>query len=304
MEMQTIANGVEVIKVEKILGDFTVYNIHNEPFNNFFIGEGKVLTHNSAYKIALEKRVGFTQFHKEAMVIAAGNPPEVSGIARELPAPLVSRMMKMEIATPTVESWADWMNKKYGDAWDRRVIAYLARKEFREDFLKPPKEGLTLENFPTPRSWSRVAVMLPHIRPENAEIVLKGYLGDTTASKFLSFIKTKPPPVEEILKNPQRWNTLSLDTKWLTLVGLSAKFKDDINKQDIGRIDQYIALINTIDKDSAEFIAGLCSMTGKEDLQKMIVLVVKSRGAQGIDKLTKSFTKHTEAKKVIEEMTR
>lgn len=259
---------------------------------------------SSAYKIALEKRVGFTNFHPETMVVAAGNPPEVSAIARELPAPLVSRMLKIEVSAPTVEAWADWMNKKYGDAWDRRVLAYLARREFREDFLKPPKEGLTLENFPTPRSWTKVAVMLPHIKPENAEVLLKGYLGEATASKFLAFIKTKPPEVEELLKNPQQWNSLSLDTKWLALVGLSAKLKEDIDKENVQRMDAYMDLIDVIDKDSAEYVAGLCAMVGREDLQKMIILVLKAKGTQGINRLTKSFSRHTEAKKIVEEMTK
>lgn len=258
---------------------------------------------SAAYKIALEKRVGFTNFHPETMVITAGNPPEVSGIAQQLPAPLVNRMIRIEVSRPSIESWAKWMNEKYGDGWDRRVYAYLSRPEFSEDFLRPPKEGMTLENFPTPRAWTKVAIMLPHIDPRNAEILLRGYLGDTVASKFLSFIKTKPPELEELLNDPKKWDTLNLDAKWLSLVSLSARIKEDIRAGNDKNLDRYIDLIDAIDKDRAEYIAGLCSMIGTEDLQRMIVLVLKTRGTAGLNKLSNSFKKRAEVKKILEEIT-
>jgi hypothetical protein len=216
------------------------------------------------------------------------------------------------------------MNSKYGDGWDKATLAYLMwsekqnadRKEFYN--MGDAKEtGMTLENFPTPRSWSNVAVMLPQIVPENAELLMKGYLGDVTGAKFMSFLKHKPPAISELIKNPSMWNDLKLDTKFLSLVALSNELKDSIDKEaikvfkkeakvDISTVENQLKLVKAIGKDKggAELSTALATMIGPETLaQAVVVLAHESVSEKKIDLLTGAFSKYTVVNKLVKRLT-
>jgi len=256
---------------------------------------------SAAFKILLDKKVGFTKFNNEVMVVAAGNPAGY-GIAEELPAALINRMINLEVETPTLDAWAEWMDGKYKDAWDKRIFAYLSRKEFQEDFLDPPKEGMTTKNFPTPRAWTKVATMLPYTKPEYAELLVKGSVGEKVAMKFLSFLKNKPPEIDTLVKNPEKWRELNLDTKWLALVGLSTFYKDIVDKKETEKLMKTLDLIKIIGSESAEYLAALKTMLGEEALKKSIVILSKEKGVEGLTAITKSFAGLTGMKALIEEM--
>ena len=105
-----------------------------------------------------------TAFHKDTLVVAAGNRPEdASSIVRMLHNPLLNRFKIVRISPPTLEEWVEWMNNRYGDDWDKRTYAFLQR--FRDEgyLLQIPKTAEGLENFPTPRkAIRRVALSLDY----------------------------------------------------------------------------------------------------------------------------------------------
>lgn len=93
-----------------------------------------------APQIVLDKVAGFVKFHRDTMVIAAGNRPEdASSIVRLIHNPLLNRFKIIKVSPPTVQEWAEYMNNKHGDAWDKKVYAFLMR--FRDEgyLLKLPK---------------------------------------------------------------------------------------------------------------------------------------------------------------------
>jgi energy-coupling factor transporter ATP-binding protein EcfA2 len=156
-----------------------------------------------AYKLVLDRRAGFRRFSDKVRVVAAGNHPEHSSIANLLPAPLANRFAIIEIDATDPYEWIEYVNNKEGGI-DAQVAGYLAR--FPGDLLQR-SDAETLENFPTPRSWSRLNQVLLRkndIDFDEIEEVARMLLGSATATKFAAFCRLQKylPPPDKILKNP------------------------------------------------------------------------------------------------------
>jgi DNA polymerase III delta prime subunit len=155
-----------------------------------------------AYKLVLDRRAGFRSFSPSVRIIAAGNHPQHSTVANFLPAPLTNRFAVIEIDASDHYEWIEYVNTREGGV-DPRVAGYIAR--FPGDLLQKC-EAETLENYPTPRSWSR----LNQILRENdlgfveVEEVARMLLGSVVAQKFAAFCRLKNylPPPDQILKDP------------------------------------------------------------------------------------------------------
>jgi hypothetical protein len=252
----------------------------------------------------LDKRVGFIKLHEDVMIVAAGNDPEVSSIARRLPLPLMDRTLALKVQTPSVEAWREWMDKQYKDAWDKRVYAFLRsmmrpRERHPKEFLMPPKDVMeTLDNYPTPRSWTKVAVMLPRIEPEHALLMIRGYLGDEVGGMFVKFLRVQPPPLEEIVKNPSKWHDLELDVKWMLLVKLSDAIKDVAKERNLKLLEKYLELSEEIRKDKVggkDLQAGLATMVGEDSMIEALQTLTKKytmeRALEIMDKALKGYEK-------------
>ena len=123
-------------------------------------------------------------------VILAGNTPEWSEVVRALPKPLRARMTIINVTPPTVDEWADYMDRRYNGEWEKLTYAYL--KVSPEDFIRQPTDDW--ENFPCPRNWSEVAVLLHELRsaPEHIkEEVVQGRLGREVGAKFAAFMRER-----------------------------------------------------------------------------------------------------------------
>lgn len=183
---------------------------------------------SSAYKLVLERKVGFTRLHPLTWVVAAGNTAEHSSIARKLPVPLVNRLVVINFPAPTLEEWVEYMNTHCPE-WDRRVGAYLRR--FPSDFLRIPEEAETLENFATPRTWTKLASITKRLDDDEVEDVAQGLLGTEIGSKFSVFIRTKVPEVEELIVDPAKFAKLDVDGRYIAVVMLAEwSMRNDVNR--------------------------------------------------------------------------
>jgi GTPase SAR1 family protein len=155
-----------------------------------------------AYKLVLDRRAGFKSFSPGVRVIAAGNHPEHSSIANLLPAPLANRFAIIEIDATDHYEWIEYVNTREGGV-DPRVAGYIAR--FPGDLLQK-SDAEILENFPTPRSWSRLNQILKDNDLDIGEIeqVARMLLGSVVATKFAAFCKLRDllPPPDKILEDP------------------------------------------------------------------------------------------------------
>lgn len=188
---------------------------------------------SAAYKITFERRAGFIQLNEGVMVVIAANTPEVSTLSRMMPSPLANRLAIFKARGATVKEWYDWMTQKHGDDWDKRTFVF--NQKFEEDnyLNKPPKEGETLHQFPTHRSWEKLALELLDIKNSDIEEVAEAFVGPEVGQKFAAFLKTEVN-VEELLEKPELWDKQNLDQKWMLCVELAtwlSKAKDkDLSK--------------------------------------------------------------------------
>jgi len=173
-----------------------------------------------AYKLILERASGFTKFSEGVMVVAAGNDPDSSPIARPLPAPLINRLLVLKAEPPDVDEWYAYMSEKYGEEFDKRTYLYLSLN--REDLLEKPQQLETTQNFATPRSWTTLALIMGRgvYDPE----IVDGLLGPAVGSKFKAFLSIKID-VDSVLKDPSAFDELSLDVKFMTINELARMYE-------------------------------------------------------------------------------
>lgn len=214
---------------------------------------------SATFRIVQERRCGFTKFTSETMIVSAGNAPEHSAIANLLPAPLVNRFVACRVQPPTVEGWVGWMDKNHPD-WDKRVLAHLTH--FAEDFIKIPSETETLTNFPTPRSWTAVANLIPKIDSSLWLQTAIGLLGEEVGLRYHSLLKTEIPNIEELIEKPEKFNNLDLQQKYLASVFLGS-FLAKTEKVKVA-----IPLLEAMSKTQQDFVvlAILSSGEKKSDI--------------------------------------
>ena len=174
---------------------------------------------STAYKIALDRKVGQISINGGTFIVAAGNTPEDSAIARPLPAPLLNRFRVIRVDPPSLKDWVDYMDRKYNDAWDKRVYAFLAAYEGENYLVQKPDDAETLEQFATPRTWTILAARSLDLEKDAPTLV-----GRELGLKFRTFLRARVD-VNEIIRNPDRYDGLTLDQKYMLTIQL-ANVKD------------------------------------------------------------------------------
>jgi len=197
-------------------------------------------------------------------VVAAGNTPEWSEIVRSLPKPLRARLTIINVDPPTVEEWAEYMDKHYEGRWEKLVYAFL--KMNPEDFIRTPTDDW--ENFPCPRNWTSLALLLYELRetgadPEFVEEVVIGRLGKEVGVKFSSMLRehVTPEEVEALARTPERFFALSTAKKILIVYALSAAPIEAL-------LTRYDSLIKTIaQRDMELFVLFIRLMAKKKRIE-------------------------------------
>ena len=211
-----------------------------------------------AYRVLLDRYLGYTKLSPDVLIIGAGNRPDDAPIVRQLPAPLVNRCIMLYIEAPTLEEWAGYMRLRYGSSWCYRVYGFLRTN--REYFFKPPPESETLNNFPTPRSWTRLALVLgssPTSRYSSREVykICIGAVGHEVGPMVAKHVLLNVPALDELLNNPKRWSSLDLDVKLNFVADLAlylAENLDNVVKPDSTLDEKVSKLIAVILEDSEE----------------------------------------------------
>jgi SpoVK/Ycf46/Vps4 family AAA+-type ATPase len=111
----------------------------------------------AAFKLLHEGTAGGFAVPEDTMFVAAGNPPEVSSVAEDLPAPLLNRMSIVNFAGPTATEWRDHMlNRGVHPA----VMGFV---HMNGSYLIEEADFNSGSATPTPRSWAAVSAMLHHL---------------------------------------------------------------------------------------------------------------------------------------------
>jgi MoxR-like ATPase len=214
------------------------------------------------YSLILEKEAGFQlKLSRNIKIILAGNPPEWSEIVRPLPKPLRNRMIIVEVSAPTVDEWIMYMERVYGDRWEKLCGAYL--KVYPKDLINPPQNDF--DNYPTPRSWTQLAVKLYELKRGNTseeliEEVVIGSIGKEVGAKFLTLYRTKidiKSALEELERRPERFDEYDTSAKILVASALSQRPVEELKKK-------YSKLLEHLMNKHREFLAVVIIMMTKE----------------------------------------
>ena len=202
-----------------------------------------------SYKLLLDRKAGYVPFGKGVMVIAAGNRPEESSIARPLAAPQMNRVIKVDVDVPTVDEWAEWMERNK-PSYCKEILAYLMM--FKDDLLRLPKDPEVLENFPTPRSWTLLAETLTEDYRDiygSSEVyeLAKGTVGAEVAPKVQKFLTSRIPPIDELISKPEMFVSLSLEGKYVATVVLGRWLQE--HRNGVGRARKLIEVITEVSEE-------------------------------------------------------
>ncbi|MEM4964955.1 MAG: AAA family ATPase, partial [Pyrobaculum sp.] len=195
------------------------------------------------YSLILEKEFGWhTKLAENIKVVAAANVAEWSELSRSLPKPLRNRMTIIYVAPPSIDEWISFMNSTYGDKWEKLVGAYL--RVFPEDMLQPP-EG-DWDAFPSPRSWSNLALLLKQYENEPDEFkesLIIGSVGSKVGTKFATIYaqrKNMQKLIEDVFADPKLFAELKIEEKVLVVSHLSQLSIDEL-KERAERLVEYMA---------------------------------------------------------------
>jgi len=178
-------------------------------------------------KLIDEGYLGYRRLPSGVMIVLAGNTVEWSQLAQELDEPLRrGRARIIFVEPPTVDEWIDHMNTVYGDAWDRRVGAYL--RLYPQELFTTSEDG-GYKPLNSPRNFTNLSLSLPHLDDEDLiEAEVTGLVEPKTATKLLTFIFTYVPPVEELAKNPRAWESLTREARYLLISQLASRDEYDV----------------------------------------------------------------------------
>ena len=220
----------------------------------------------SAYKLILDRSAGFVRFSDDVFIVAAGNSPEHSAVANQLPAPLVNRLMVLDVTAPTVDEWKTWMVQHYGDAWDIRTYAFLKAFEAEGYLLRTPEDPETLRNYPTPRSWTKLALLLKKgiAGPE----VVDGLIGPEVGARFSAFIRARVD-LDALLADPEKFSGLELDQKYMAALMLASHLERKASDS------RAYDLIKVMGAESPEYVVVTLLMMGTKAREKAVAQIFK-----------------------------
>ncbi|MGC8936545.1 MAG: hypothetical protein ACP5KV_04180 [Candidatus Methanomethylicaceae archaeon] len=210
----------------------------------------------AAYKILFDRKAGYVRFHDDVFIVACGNRPEHSAVASMLPTPLISRMIVIDIDPPTVDEWADWMNKTYDD-WDKRCYAFLRRFEDEQYLIRVPKSTETLDAYPVPRTWTYLATLMA--KGVSDPYTVKGLVGYEVGTKFLAFLDVNVD-IDELIARPELFDELGFDAKYMVAVLLGNWINQHAN------FAKAFKLVDKMSFERKEFLVLACMSMQKKRL--------------------------------------
>jgi hypothetical protein len=220
------------------------------------------------YSLLQEKEASWIfKLSPNVKIIAAGNPADWSELARELPKPLRNRLVIIPVEPPTIDEWADYMDRNYNNRWDRFCYAYL--KMFPGDFIVPPSDD---DNFPSPRSWTNLAVRLHQYNNSDiAEAFAAGCLGKEVGTRFIASytVKISQEDINNVLKNPSMFSRMEQNKQLMLLYSISQQITLD-------NIQQFLPFLNWLADSSREFLVLVIKLVPDKKLQVKLVLALKS----------------------------
>ena len=240
-------------------------------FLDEFLNENRPNMIAQVYKIVRDYKIGDIALTKQTLVVAASNSAEHSSISNSIPKPLRDRFDFIEAEPPTVESWVEWMDKRYGPAnWERNVLAYLHWRP--SDFLANTNDTVEDNGYEppaTPRGWSYVSLAYTKVKDEEMRAsVAKGKLG-RVGDTLLAFLANKVPPFEELIAQPQVITSFNIEQKYLAALTVAEAITK--TAQNIEKAKKFLFFVSG--QDDRELISAMFAFLPKQRRREVFVAV-------------------------------
>jgi len=231
-------------------------------FLDEFLNESRPNMQAAAYRLVRDYKIGDIALNSKTLVVAASNSAEYSSLSNSIPKPLRDRFDFIEVDAPSLEAWADWMDRIYGtEKWDRSILAYLHWKP--SDFLANITDTVEDNGYEppaTPRGWSYVALAFAKTKKEELRAsIAKGKLGRVGES-LMAFLANKVPSFQELIKRPEVIRDFNVEQKYLAAMTVA----EAINKsaKNIRKSKHFMDFI--AEYDDREFISALFAFLKKQ----------------------------------------
>ena len=218
------------------------------------------------YKLLRDRRAGWLKFHDDLLVVGAGNRPEDAVVASLLDAPVVNRVLVLRIKPPSVDEWAEYMDR-YVEDYDRRVVAFLQR--FPDFLFQQPDDAETLNPFPTPRTWTELAKITHKVPDEFLEVVSYGYVGLEASTHLVTFLRTEVPDVREVLNNPEIIAHYGVDGKYLIASQLAMAIRDECLNGVKPNLKKFEKVLTWLLNNDRELLQVLGVIAGRKAMRKL-----------------------------------
>jgi len=217
---------------------------------------------NALLSIFQEMEVGYTiRLSKNIKVVSALNPPRYNSASRELPESLRGRIKVYEVDPPTILEWGEYMNKRYGDEWEKLVLAYL--KVYPQDFAPDEQhDPISVTPLTCPRQWTDLALALYRYRNVSQEVkeeIVKAHLSKDVATKFNALYRTNIDIVralEEISRNPEVFNKYDPSPKILVSYAVAQRPLDELK-------EKFMSFFKWLSENDREFMMVIVMMMDK-----------------------------------------
>ena len=240
-------------------------------FLDEFLNESRPNMISAAYKIVRDYKIGDIALNSHVLVVAASNSAEHSSISNSIPKPLRDRFDFIEVEAPSLEAWADWMDRTYGaEKWDRNILAYLHWKP--SDFLANITDTVEDNGYEppsTPRGWSYVALAFAKTKNEELRVsIAKGKLGRVGES-LMAFLANRVPSFQELVRRPEVIKDFNVEQKYLAAMTVA----EAINKSErnIRRSKHFMEFV--AEYDDREFVSALFAFLKKQRRREVFMAV-------------------------------
>ena len=216
-----------------------------------------------AQRLLLDKELGNVR-NPNLMVISACNRASDTMHVEELGSRAKNRVCILEMTPYPIKEFAKFMQKKYGDAFEKKILGFILAYPMYSQTLDEAED--ILENFATRRSWEFLGRLLYDCRDlDVARQLARGCLGKDIAIKFVSFLEIKPIPPKDLIQKPELLETVKPEVAIYSVITLA----DSINKEIIS-LESAKKLIDYLVKNNRSLLMMLWIALERKYTQEII----------------------------------
>ena len=264
-----------------------------------------------ALKLVGERKTGYCQLHDGVMIVMAGNKPEHSSLAMNLPAPLINRAVVINTYPAVAEEWLEYMKSKYRENLDYPVAGYLS---YLAATPVNPNEDV-MEGFHSPRSCEsllrhiqtmKIAVknnIISHQSLKDGILDAPGFIGPVEGQMFVAWYNNYSM-LEDLFSNPSETEVISKMKKMKaselcaigTMLGreIHSAFEAKMMPKNLSNISHILKGLSSIGKDyiNIAFIAADIfsrSVNDMEGIMKSLSMLVFAKDIANDTVKTKAY---------------